>query len=148
MYWTKETKKKYLNKDICQWPGTEDERVIAAITGVMPYYKGYRSQFEYSFSDQVWHGKLAGIRDCILFESKTYKGMEDAFREAVDDYLEFCKEYGDEPNKPVADVSEPVFVKARLPGLRQVNTWTSAHTDPHKQINGLIDVNREYVKDE
>ncbi len=35
------------------------------------------------------------------FESETIDGIEREFHSAVDDYLEFCAELGDEPNVPM-----------------------------------------------
>lgn len=50
-------------------------------------YKGYSGSAEYSADDEVFHGKLLGIRDLVSYESDTAKGLKAVFEEAVDDYL-------------------------------------------------------------
>jgi len=62
-------------------------------------YKNYFTKIEYSANDCVLHGKIEGINDLINFESEDAMGIETAFHEAVDDYIEFCKEVGKEPAK-------------------------------------------------
>ncbi len=58
---------------------------------------------QYSEGDDVIHGKIAAINDLILFEGTSVKELKKAFREAVDDHLETCKEMGREPQKPYKD---------------------------------------------
>ncbi len=62
-------------------------------------YKGYSTRIEYSKEDNVLFGKIEGIADLVDFESANVEGVEDAFHEAVDDYLKFCAEVGKEPDK-------------------------------------------------
>ena len=62
-------------------------------------YKGYSTRVEYSAEDGVLHGKIEGIADLVNFESETTEGVEAAFHEAVDDYLAFCADIGQEPDK-------------------------------------------------
>ena len=63
-------------------------------------YKGYIGTVHYSEEDEVFHGKLEAINDLIMFEGTSVKELKKAFHEAVDDYLETCKEMGREPQKP------------------------------------------------
>ena len=44
-------------------------------------------------------GKIEGINDFVNFEYADIQNVEKEFHEAVDDYLEFCKEVGKEPDK-------------------------------------------------
>lgn len=62
-------------------------------------YKGYYAVPEYSVEDEVFYGKILGINDLVDFEAESVPKMKEAFKEAVDDYLEFCKEIGKEPEK-------------------------------------------------
>lgn len=50
-------------------------------------------------NDCVLRGKIEGINDLVDFECEDIKGIEKEFRAAVDDYLEFCKEVGKNPEK-------------------------------------------------
>lgn len=63
-------------------------------------YKGYFTKIEYSAEDKVLYGKIEGINDLVNFESDSLDQIETEFHQAVDDYLAFCKDLGQEPNKP------------------------------------------------
>jgi predicted HicB family RNase H-like nuclease len=63
------------------------------------HYKGYMGSVRFSAEDEVFHGKIEGIDDLISFEGKSVVEIKKAFQEAADDYLEFCKEIGKEPEK-------------------------------------------------
>ena len=63
-------------------------------------YKGYIGTVRYSEEDEIFHGKIEAINDLIMFEGTSVKELKKAFREAVDDYLETCREMGREPQKP------------------------------------------------
>ncbi|MBB5439396.1 putative HicB family RNase H-like nuclease [Pedobacter sp. AK017] len=62
-------------------------------------YKGYIGSVEFSADDRVFFGKIHGINDLITFEGASVSELEDAFKEAVIDYLATCKELGKNPDK-------------------------------------------------
>ena len=62
-------------------------------------YKGYYADVHFSNEDDVFFGKLIGINDLINFEADSVKALKTAFAEAVEDYLNTCKELGKEPEK-------------------------------------------------
>lgn len=62
-------------------------------------YKDYHSTVEFNAETLSLRGKIEGINDLVTFESKDAENIELEFQNAVDDYLEFCKEVGKEPNK-------------------------------------------------
>ncbi len=57
-------------------------------------YKGYFGSVEFSDEDEVLHGRLEFIRGLVTYEGKDAKGIEVAFQEAVEDYLELCEAEG------------------------------------------------------
>jgi len=61
-------------------------------------YKDYLGTVEYSEADNLLHGKLAGIKDLVSYHGESLKSLQSNFEEAIDDYLEMCKEEGLEPN--------------------------------------------------
>lgn len=67
-------------------------------------YKGYSGSAEYSAEDEVFHGKLLGLRALVMFESETAVGLKNAFEEAVDDYLETHVRLGRTPETPFKGV--------------------------------------------
>ncbi|MDE6748004.1 MAG: type II toxin-antitoxin system HicB family antitoxin [Lachnospiraceae bacterium] len=62
-------------------------------------YKGYHTTIEFDSETYTLRGKIEGINDFVNFESNDPKAIEEEFHTAVDDYLEFCKEVGKEPDK-------------------------------------------------
>ena len=54
----------------------------------------------YDDEAEIFHGEVIGLRDVVTFQGKTVDGLKEAFKESVDDYLAFCIERGEEPNKP------------------------------------------------
>ena len=62
-------------------------------------YKGYHTRVEFCAEELMLRGKIEGISDLVNFECENIKDIEKEFHEAVDDYLEFCKEVGKEPDK-------------------------------------------------
>lgn len=66
----------------------------------MMAYKGYYGSVHYNDEDQVFHGKIEFIRSLVSYEGTDVKSLRKAFKEAVDDYLELCKEELKEPEMP------------------------------------------------
>lgn len=65
-------------------------------------YKGYTGVMEVDEEAGVIHGRVVGLRDTITFEGETPAEAMQAFRDSVDDYLEFCTDLGQLPEKPVS----------------------------------------------
>ena len=64
-------------------------------------YKGYSGSVEYSEADDCLFGKVQGMdKDCISYEGETLSGLRHDFEEALDAYLESCKERGVIPRRP------------------------------------------------
>ena len=62
-------------------------------------YKGYIGSVEFSEEDEVFYGKVLGIRSLISYEGTNAKELINDFHNAVDDYLAMCKENNTEPEK-------------------------------------------------
>ncbi len=62
-------------------------------------YKDFIGSVHFSADDRVFHGKIEGITDLVIFEGKSVDELEKAFHEAVNDYITLCKEAGKEPLK-------------------------------------------------
>jgi len=63
-------------------------------------YKGYSAKITLDEDLGLFHGEVMGIVDVVTFEGKTVDALSKAFHESVDDYLAFCKQRGEEPDKP------------------------------------------------
>lgn len=66
----------------------------------MMKYKGYTGHVEYDDEAKIFHGDVLGIKDVITFQGTTVDEIEQAFKDSVDDYLAFCKERGENPDRP------------------------------------------------
>lgn len=53
------------------------------------YYKGYQGTYLRDAEAILYHGELSGICDVVTFEGETLAAVRQAFRDSVDDYLEF-----------------------------------------------------------
>ena len=62
-------------------------------------YRGYTGSIEYSEEEQVFFGKVLGLRSLISYEGDTIDELLENFREAVDDYLAVCEEVGISPER-------------------------------------------------
>ena len=62
-------------------------------------YKGYHAKIVFDNETFSLRGKIEGINDLVNFESKDLNTIEQEFHDAVDDYLELCKEVGKKPEK-------------------------------------------------
>lgn len=62
-------------------------------------YKDYIASINVGADDDILFGKIIGINDLIVFEGNTIPELKKAFKEAVDDYLETCKELNKTPEK-------------------------------------------------
>lgn len=62
-------------------------------------YKDFIATVHYSAIDEVFHGKLQGVNDLITFEGQTVSQLKSAMEDAVDDYLEICRDLGKDPRK-------------------------------------------------
>ena len=62
-------------------------------------YKDYIGSVHFNADDEVFFGKIEGIEDLVSFEGDSVIELKKGFEEAVDDYLEICKENGKKTDK-------------------------------------------------
>ena len=62
-------------------------------------HRGYTGTIEFSAADELFFGKINGIRDVVTFEADSVAKLRKAFKEAVEDYLETCKQIEKDPDK-------------------------------------------------
>ncbi|MBR3954367.1 MAG: type II toxin-antitoxin system HicB family antitoxin [Clostridia bacterium] len=67
-------------------------------------YNGFLGSIEFSLEDNILFGSLLYINDLVTYEGETLEELRETFKEAVDEYLEFCKECDKEPEKPFKGV--------------------------------------------
>ena len=97
----------------------------------MMEYKGYIGKVEIDEEVGILYGEVINVRDVITFEGKTVEEVQQAFRESVDDYLEFCAQRGESPEKPFsgkfvvrlpAELHRKAYIQAKLKD-KSLNSW-------------------------
>lgn len=97
-------------------------------------YKGYEAFVEYDADAELFHGEVINLRDVVTFQGASVDELTEAFAGSVEDYLAFCRERGEESEKPysgqfVVRVEPPlhraVVTAAKHAGL-SLNKWVAA----------------------
>ena len=67
-------------------------------------HKGYTARVEYDERDNIFVGRILGIRNIISFhgETETVKQLRTEFEHAIKDYLTDCKKEGVAPERPAS----------------------------------------------
>lgn len=63
-------------------------------------YKDYEAVVDFDDEAEVFHGEVINLRDVITFQGESGTELKEAFKDSVEDYLAFCKERGEKPEKP------------------------------------------------
>lgn len=63
-------------------------------------FKGYIGTVTLDSEAHIFHGEVINTRDVITFQGRSVEELEKALKDSVDDYLQWCKEDGVEPEKP------------------------------------------------
>ncbi|MCH8566837.1 MAG: type II toxin-antitoxin system HicB family antitoxin [Balneolales bacterium] len=88
-------------------------------------YKGYHGKVELDEEAGLFHGEVIDLRDVITFQGKSVDELEKAFCDSIDDYLDFCRERNEEPDKPFsgrlmlrlpAEIHRKVYSLAKIEG--------------------------------
>jgi predicted HicB family RNase H-like nuclease len=67
---------------------------------LMLKYKGYTGHVEFDDEAGLFHGEVLDLKDVVTFQGTSVEDLERAFRESIDDYLDYCKGRGEESDKP------------------------------------------------
>ena len=94
-------------------------------------YKGYIGKIDYEEGMDLFHGEVINTRDVITFRGKSVKELKRSLKGSVEDYLQFCRERGEEPDRPFSgkfmvrvppEVHREAFLKAKSAG-KSLNRW-------------------------
>ena len=62
-------------------------------------YKGYHGSVEFSLEDNTLFGQVIDTNSLISYEGTTLDELKKDFENAIDDYLEMCKEHNEKPGE-------------------------------------------------
>ncbi len=97
----------------------------------MMTYKSYTAHVEVDLEAEILFGRVLDINDVVTFKAKTIEQARREFQNSIDDYLEFCKELGQEPDKPFSgklpfrttpENHRKIFIAAKKAG-KSINNW-------------------------
>ena len=96
-------------------------------------HDGYTARIEFDERDNIFVGRILGLRSIISFHGETVAQLRREFAAAVKDYLRDCKEQGVEPEKPASgklllrvppEVHSRALVAAQAKG-KSLNQWAT-----------------------
>ncbi len=99
----------------------------------MMEYKGYIANVEFDDEADIFHGEVINLRDVITFQGKSVDELRNAFKESVEDYLEFCAVRNEEAEKPYSGkfsirispaLHRQIALKAKKE-KKSLNVWVS-----------------------
>ena len=96
-------------------------------------YKGYIGHVEFDEDADIFHGEVINTRDVITFQGNAVKALKKAFTDSIDDYLAFCAERGEEPEKPFSgkfnvrlepELHREAYIAAKATHM-SLNSWVA-----------------------
>jgi len=88
-------------------------------------YKDFEAAVKFDEEAEIFYGEVINTRDVITFQGSSVEDLKKAFEDSVEDYLEFCRERGEEPEKPFSgnavlhispELYQKLYKKAKLKG--------------------------------
>ena len=96
-------------------------------------HKGYSARIEFDERDNIFVGRVLGLRAIIGFHGETVAELRAEFKTAVEEFLQDCKEHGILPEKPASgklmlrvppEVHGAALVAAQAAG-KSLNQWAT-----------------------
>jgi predicted HicB family RNase H-like nuclease len=96
-------------------------------------HKGYVARIEYDDRDDIFVGRVLGLRAIVSFHGETVSALRRNFRAAIEDFLDDCKARGVKPERPASgklmlrippEVHGAALVAARAAG-KSLNQWAT-----------------------
>lgn len=100
----------------------------------MLVHKGYIGHVEFDYEMEIFHGEVINTRDVITFQGSTVEEIKTAFVDSVEDYLSFCAQRNEQPEKPFSgklnlrlepELHREAYVAAKLNDM-SLNQWITS----------------------
>ena len=62
-------------------------------------FRGFTARIEFDSNDNVFFGRVLGVRDIIGFHGETVEELTADFHNAINHYLDVCEQRGEKPQK-------------------------------------------------
>lgn len=96
-------------------------------------HKGYVARVEYDERDDLFVGRVLGLRAIVSFQGETVSALRRNLRIAVDEFIRDCKERGIAPERPASgklmlrvspEVHGAALIAAKAAG-KSLNQWAA-----------------------
>jgi predicted HicB family RNase H-like nuclease len=96
-------------------------------------HKGYTARIEFDERDNIFVGRVLGLRTMISFHGDTVAELRSDFEIAIEEFLRDCKEQGLRPEKPASgklmlrvppEIHGAALVAAQAAG-KSLNQWAT-----------------------
>jgi predicted HicB family RNase H-like nuclease len=95
-------------------------------------YRGFTARIEYDGEDEVFIGRLLGLRAIVSFHADTVAKLKREMHVAVDEYVASCERRGETPEKPLSG-NMPLRMPPEVHGRAAILAEASG-----KSLNQLI----------
>lgn len=96
-------------------------------------YREYTARIEFDERDNIFVGRVLGLRSIISFHGRTVEELRTELASAVDDYVADCQERGVSPEKTASgklllrvppEIHSKALIKAQATG-KSLNQWAT-----------------------
>jgi len=96
-------------------------------------HKGYTARIDYDPRDDIFVGRVLGLRAIVSFHGATVTELHKQFRAAIEEFLRDCRERGVQPERPASgklmlrippEVHGAALVAAKAAG-KSLNQWAA-----------------------
>ncbi len=96
------------------------------------HHRGYYGSVHFDFDEKIFYGKIEFIRDLVTYEASDAETLIRHFCEAVDEYLEDCKDLNKTPDIPFKG-SFNIRIEPEL--HREISLYALQHNET---LNGIV----------
>lgn len=113
-------------------------------------YRGYEAVIGYDEEAELFHGEVVNLRDVVTFQGQSVAELKQALQGSIEDYLAFCAERGEAPEKPYSGQFivrvPPALHRALVSAARQsglsLNRWIAQTLER----SASVDASRDAVR--
>ena len=104
----------------------------------MLQHKGYTGLVEFDPIINRLTGHVVDLRDDLYFEGRSVDELKTSFENVVDDYLAWCEERNEEPDRPFSGQ-----LRLRMPPTLHRHVFIAAATGGKSMNEWIVDTIRE-----
>ena len=100
-------------------------------------YKGYTAKIIGTTEDGalVYHGTVMGMTDLVTFEGETQEEAVQSFHDAIDDYIDTCKDIGKKPLQDYIDtLPDPNTLKEKA--IKAISDLADYYGELKRRVKG------------